>query len=157
YYYYLDNTPTHSYMNFLYKYPQAAYPYSDLVETNRRRSRIEPEYELIDTGIFDADRYFDVAVAYAKAAAEDILIEISATNRGSTTAPLHLLPTLWLRNTWSWQSAGDRGLLTAQGTAGILAQHPKLGEFHLVCDADVPLLFTENETNTARLYGSTNT
>jgi hypothetical protein len=161
YYYYLDNTPTHSYMTFLYKYPQAAYPYSDLVETNRRRSRTELEYELIDTGIFDEDRYFDVAVAYAKAAAEDILVEISVTNRGDTRASLHLLPTLWFRNTWSWHPGGDRGQLAAQGAADgvtrVLAKHPKLNELHFACDADVPLLFADNETNTMRLYGQPNT
>jgi hypothetical protein len=132
-----------------------------LVETNRRRSRTELEYELIDTGIFDEDRYFDVAVAYAKAAAEDILVEISVTNRGDTRASLHLLPTLWFRNTWSWHPGGDRGQLAAQGAADgvtrVIAKHPKLNELHFACDADVPLLFTDNETNTKRLYGQPNT
>ncbi len=161
YYYYLDNTPTHSYMTFLYKYPQAAYPYSDLVEINRRHSRTELEYELIDTGIFDEDRYFDVSVAYAKAGTEDILVEISATNRGDARATLHLLPTLWFRNTWSWHPGGDRGLLAAQGSVDgvtrVLVTHPKLGELHFACNTDVPLLFTDNETNTMRLYGRPNT
>ncbi len=101
-YFYLDNIPSHSYMKMLYKYPQRAYPYADLVEENRRRTRNDPEYELLDTGIFDADRYFDVFVEYAKAAPEDILIRIRAVNRGPEAAPLHLLPTLWFRNDWSW-------------------------------------------------------
>src|SRR3954447_1228663 len=102
YYFYLDSTPTHSYMRYRYKYPQSAYPYNDLVSTNRRRSKSEPEYELIDTGVFEKDRYFDVFVEYAKAAPDDILITIRACNRGAAPAELHLLPTLWFRNTWSW-------------------------------------------------------
>ena len=101
-YYYLDNTPTHSYMKYLYKYPHAAYPYSDLVEENGRRSKNQPEYELLDTGIFDDNRYFDVSIEYAKADIEDILIRIRVTNHGSELASLHLLPTIWFRNTWSW-------------------------------------------------------
>src|SRR5215813_5418663 len=105
YYFYLDSTPTHSYMKWLYKYPQKPYPYSNLVETNRRRSRVEFEYELLDTGVFDEDRYFDVFVEYAKAAPEDILIKITVANRGSEAASLHVLPTLWFRHTWS--SQGD--------------------------------------------------
>ena len=108
YYFYLDSTPTHSYMKYLYKYPQQAFPYRDLVETNRRRSRDEFEYELLDTGVFDADRYFDVFVEYAKADPEDILIRISVHNRGPETAELHLLPTLWFRNTWSWDKDSDQ-------------------------------------------------
>jgi hypothetical protein len=102
YYFYLDSTPTHSYMKYLYKYPQRAYPYDQIVATNRQRSRHEPEYELLDTGVFDDDRYFDVFVEFAKAAAEDLLIRISVANRGGETAKLHLLPTLWFHNTWSW-------------------------------------------------------
>ena len=102
YYFYLDSTPTHSYMKYLYKYPQAAFPYGDLVETNRRRGRHEFEYELLDTGVFDEDRYFDVFVEYAKASPEDILIQITVANRGPEAATLHVLPTLWFRNTWSW-------------------------------------------------------
>ena len=157
YYYYLDNTPTHSYMHFLYRYPQSAYPYTDLVETNRLRSRVEPEYELIDTGIFDGDRYFDVAVKYAKAGPEDILIEITASNRGAAAALLHLLPHLWFRNTWSWAPGGDKGLLTAgdndEELTRVRATHPRLGDFHLCCEGRIPLLFTENETNTTRLFG----
>ena len=102
YYFYLDSTPTHSYMKYLYKYPQAAFPYADLVEKNRHRSRMDPEYELLDTGIFDEDRYFDVFVEYAKAAAEDILIRVTVINRGAEASMLDLLPTIWFRNTWSW-------------------------------------------------------
>ena len=111
YYFYLDSTPTHSYMKYLYKYPQAAYPYEDLVTTNRRRSRQELEYELLDTGVFDEDRYFDVFVEYAKAGPEDLLIQISVTNRGPEAAALHLLPTLWFRNTWSWADGGRKPIL----------------------------------------------
>ncbi len=119
YYFYLDSTPTHSYMKYLYKYPQGAYPYSNLVETNRRRSRDEPEYELLDTGVFDDDRYFDVFVEYAKADSEDILIRISVANRGPETASLHLLPTLWFRNTWSWAGGGSKPTMrNAGGAAG---------------------------------------
>src|SRR5262249_1127669 len=110
YYFYLDSTPTHSFMKYLYKYPHRAYPYSDLVETNRRRSRTEPEYELLDTGVFAEDRYFDVFVEYAKAAPEDVLIRIEAFNRGPEEAELHLLPTLWFRNTWSY-GGGPKPLL----------------------------------------------
>jgi hypothetical protein len=102
YYFYLDSTPTHAYMKYLYKYPQTAYPYADLVETNRRRSRLDFEYELLDTGVFDLDRYFDVFVKYAKAAPEDILIQITVCNRGPEPTALHVLPTLWFRNIWSW-------------------------------------------------------
>ena len=118
YYFYLDSTPTHSYMKYLYKYPQRAYPYADLVETNRRRSREEMEYELIDTGIFDDDRYFDVFVEYAKAAPEDVLIKVSIYNRGPEAASIHVLPTLWFRNTWSWSSGGSKPVLRAVKRAG---------------------------------------
>ena len=111
YYFYLDSTPTHSYMKYLYKYPQSAFPYADLVETNRRRGRGEFEYELIDTGVFDEDRYFDVFVEYAKESAQDILIQLTIHNRGPEPAGLHVLPTLWFRNLWSWRASGDRLLL----------------------------------------------
>ncbi len=158
YYFYLDNTPTHAYMKYLYKYPQAAYPYADLVETNRRRTRNEFEYELLDTGVFKEDRYFDVFVEYAKEAPEDILIKITVCNRGPEEAELHLLPTLWFRNTWaSWVARpSEKPVLKriegASGTGVIVATHPSLGVYHLYCDGDVPLLFTENETNNARLF-----
>jgi hypothetical protein len=157
YYFYLDATPTHSYMKWLYKYPQGAYPYNDLVETNRRRSRQELEYELLDTGVFDDDRYWDVTVEYAKAAPDDLLVRITVENRGPEPAPLHVLPTLWFRNTWSWWP-GARPLLKSAGTGRggpvVQASHTELGERWLRVEDEVPLLFTENETNAFRLYGS---
>jgi hypothetical protein len=161
YYFYLDSTPTHSYMKYLYKYPQAAYPYADLVETNRRRSRNELEYELLDTGVFDEDRYFDVLIEYAKAGPEDILVRITVANRGPDTAELHLLPTLWFRNNWSsWIAESNRvakkprlwQITTAAGVRAAKAAHPDLGEFTLFGEGDAPLLFTENETNHQRLF-----
>jgi len=158
YYFYLDSTPTHSYMKYLYKYPQAAFPYADLVETNRRRSRNEMEYELLDTGVFNQDRYFDVFMEYAKDGPDDILVKITAVNRGGEKAELHVLPTLWFRNDWASWIAGPAEkpiLKQSQGPAGmsaIVAQHPTLGTYHLYCDGEVPLLFTENETNNARLF-----
>jgi hypothetical protein len=160
YYFYLDSTPTHSCMKYLYKYPQAAYPYDDLVATNRRRSRQELEYELMDTGIFDEDRYFDVFVEYVKAAPEDILIQITAFNRGPDPAALHVLPTLWFRNVWSWGEEVVRPSLRQAwaGRAGavIAASHGELGSWRLYCEGDVALLFTENETNSERLNGTAN-
>jgi hypothetical protein len=158
YYFYLDSTPTHSYMKFLYKYPQAAYPYADLVETNRRRSRNDMEYELLDTGVFNEDRYFDVFVEYAKASPADILIQITAHNRGPEAAELHVLPTLWFRNDWAtWISRPAEKPLLQQidgpaGTSTIGAAHAELGAYHLSCEGTAPLLFTENSTNHARLH-----
>jgi hypothetical protein len=158
YYFYLDSTPTHSYMKYLYKYPQAAYPYANLVETNRRRTREEMEYELLDTGVFDGDRYFDVFVEYAKAGPEDMLIRITVCNRGPEAAQLHLLPTLWFRNDWSaWMARPAEKPMLKQiegpaGTRTVAATHSVLGEYSLYCEGDVPLLFTENETNNARLF-----
>jgi hypothetical protein len=160
YYYYLDSTPTHSYMRALYKYPQAAFPYAQLVEENRRRDRRAPEYELIDTGVFDDDRYFDVEIVYAKASPDDILIQITAGNRGPETAVLHLLPTLWFRNTWSWDSAVRRPALRAgegvRGRAIIEVEEESLGRRWLHCEGAPDLLFTENETNVARLHAEPN-
>ncbi|MBL8528077.1 MAG: glucosidase [Burkholderiales bacterium] len=160
YYFYLDSTPTHSYMKYLYKYPQAAYPYDKLVATNRKRARHELEYELLDTGVFDDDRYFDVFVEYAKAGPQDILVQISIANRGPDAATLHVLPTLWFRNTWSWTQGAPKPLLQeATGTGGsrvILASHAELGDFHLHCEGEPELLFTENETNNKRLFGTEN-
>jgi hypothetical protein len=165
YYFYLDSTPTHSYMKYLYKYPQAAFPYADLVETNSRRTREEMEYELLDTGVFDGDRYFDVFVEYAKGDTEDILIRITAINRGPDAAELHLLPTLWFRNDWSaWIAESNRApskpnirqIKSSKGMGAIAAAHPLLGEFILCCEGDVPLLFTENETNHELLFGVKN-
>src|SRR5215468_1163439 len=148
YYFYLDSTPTHSYMKWLYKYPQRAYPYEDLVRTNHARSRHELEYELLDTGVFDDDRYFDVVVEYAKAAPEDILIRIAVSNRGPEAATLHVLPTLWFRRTWSGTHGGRKpSLTTAQGAGGtsvIAASHDQLGRRWLSCEGTAPLLFTEN-------------
>jgi hypothetical protein len=160
YYFYLDSTPTHSYMKYLYKYPQAAFPYADLVETNRGRGKHDFEYELLDTGVFDEDRYFDVFVEYAKEAPREILIQITVHNRGPEPAEVHLLPTLWFRNQWSWSADADRPSLRrvegAQGCATIAASDPALGELYLYCEGDVPLLFTENETNTQRIFGVPN-
>jgi hypothetical protein len=156
YYFYLDSTPTHSYMKYLYKYPQREYPYSDLVETNRRRSREEPEYELLDTGVFANDRYFDVFLEYAKESPEDVLIRITVHNRGPEAARLRLLPTLWFRNTWSWGEDGRKPLLREVAPGVIQATHHDLGEYWLICDAAPELLFTENESNTQRLWGQPN-
>ena len=156
YYFYIDSTPTHSYMKYLYKYPQREYPYRDLVETNRRRSREEFEYELLDTGIFDDDRYFDVFVEYAKADPEDILIRISVYNRGPESARLHLLPTLWFRNTWSTGDLEVKPTIRQAGKQALQATHIELGEYTLRCDGAQELLFTENESNLARLWGQPN-
>jgi Mannosylglycerate hydrolase MGH1-like glycoside hydrolase domain len=160
YYFYLENTPTHSYMKYLYKYPQSAYPYSDLVDTNKKRSRFEFEYELLDTGIFDEDRYFDVFIEYAKQSPEDILIQITAANRGPDPAALHLLPTLWFRNTWTFAPGSPKPELkqikASDGIAAVRGAHADLGEIYLYCDSSVPLLFTENETNNKRIFGSAN-
>jgi hypothetical protein len=159
YYFYVDNTPTHSYMKYLYKYPQAAYPYVDLIKTNKQRSRTDMEYELIDTGIFDQNRYFDVFVEYAKDSPEDILIKITVANRGPDKAVLHVLPTLWFRNTWSWQDASHKPLIeqkNADGLVVIAAAHPDLGVRYLYCEGSVPVLFTENETNEERVFGKPN-
>lgn len=160
YYFYLDSTPTHSYMKYLYKYPQAEFPYSNLVETSRRRSRTEFEYELLDTGVFNENRYFDCVVEYAKRSPEDILIQITVHNRGPESAELHLLPTLWFRNQWSWHGAGDRPVLQqidqTAGSSVAKAVDAKLGERYLYCSSGAPLLFTENETNTQRIFGVAN-
>src|SRR5262245_60548589 len=160
YYFYLDSTPTHSYMKHLYKYPQSAYPYSQIVEINRRRGRNEMEYELLDTGVFAGDRYFDVFVEYAKASPEDVLVRVTVDNRGPEAATLHVLPTLWFRNTWSWGTDGPKlGLRRVQGPRGVsvvAAAHAELGDRALYCDGEPPLLFTENETNTERIFGKPN-
>jgi len=155
YYFYLDATPTHSYAKYLYKYPQLSFPYDDLVRTNRARTRHELEYELLDTGIFDEDRYFDVFVEYAKASPDDILIRLAAHNRGPDTAPLHLLPTLWFRNFWAGSPHVQKPLLARDGSV-ISARHPQLGAWQLECEGRPQLLFTENETNSRRLFGTEN-
>jgi hypothetical protein len=160
YYFYVDSTPTHSYMKFLYKYPQAAYPYDDLVATSKRRNRHDLEYELIDTGVFDQNRYFDVFVEYAKQSPEDILIRITAANRGPGKAPLHVLPTLWFRNTWSWSENSPKPLLEQRtgpdGSVVIASSHPDLGLWYLYGEGSIPVLFTENETNQERIFGVPN-
>ncbi|HEX2056692.1 MAG TPA: glucosidase [Nitrospiraceae bacterium] len=157
YYFYLDSTPTHSYMKFLYKYPQAAFPYALLMEENRRRGRTSLEYELIDTGIFDEDRYFDVFVEYAKASPEDVLIRIHVSNRGPDSAELTVLPTLWFRNTWSWGLDVRRPRMrrgdTLRDLSVVELTHEYYGYRRLLCEGVPDLLFTENETNTRRLYG----
>lgn len=159
YYYYLDATPSHSYLKALYKYPQRAFPYADLIETTRRRTRHDPEYELLDTGIFEGNRYFDVVVEYAKAEPRDILIRISAFNRGTEDAEIFLLPTLWFRNTWSWEHHKRPHIMAAKGHLNVQADG--LGEYLLafqeMSESGAPtLLFTENETNVRRLYGAEN-
>lgn len=161
YYFYLDSTPTHSYMKFLYKYPQSAYPYSQLTQNNRERGRSDFEYELLDTGIFDKDRYFDVFVEYAKEGPEDILIQISVVNRGSETASLHVLPTLWFRNTWaSWSEGEPKPNLKAANAgkdmSAIEVSHEQLGKRFLYCEGHPKLLFTENETNDELIFNSKN-
>ena len=160
YYFYLDSTPTHSYMKYLYKYPQSQFPYLSLVETNRDRSREEVEYELLDTGAFDEDRYFDVFVEYAKETPESILIEITVFNRGPEPATLHVIPTLWFRNTWAWKHGIERPVLqklpTGTGNSVISASHPEIGERFLHFDGTAELLFTENETNNERIFHAPN-
>jgi len=163
YYFYVDSTPTHSYMKFLYKYPQAAFPYGDLVAENRRRGRGEPEYELVDTGVFDEDRYFDVEVEYAKADAEDILVRIHVTNRGPESATIDVLPTVWFRNVWSWHHNPTRPSLARAGSGTIVLDDPKYGRRYVHVDGarlerstEPELLFTENETNAERIFGAPN-
>jgi len=152
-YYYLDATPTHSYLKMLYKYPQAEFPYARLLEENRARGVTQPELELIDTGIFDEDRYFDVFVEYAQSEPEDLLMRVTAVNRGPDPAPLHLLPQLWFRNTWSWKAGTPRPAVRDVDEAEVLAEHPGLGTYRLYVDGAPELLFTENDTNLPRLHG----
>ena len=157
YYFYLDSTPTHSYMKFLYKYPQAAFPYARLIEENRRRGRTDPEFELLDTGVFDDDRYFDVGVEYAKASPEDLLMRIQIVNRGPDPAQLTVLPTIWFRNTWSWGLDVRRPRMrkgeSTPSVSIVEFDHEYYGPRRLLCEGGPDLLFTENETNTRRLYG----
>jgi hypothetical protein len=164
-YFYLDSTPTHSYLKALYKYPQAEFPYEQLVQENRQRGKADPEFELADTGVFDEGRYFDVLAEYAKASPDDIAIRITVANRGPDDATMHLLPTLWFRNTWSWGREGDgyssRPELRRAGPGQIVAEHPTLGRYDLQVDTEeldaaAELLFTENETNLSRLYDAPN-
>jgi len=158
YYFYLDNVPSHAYMKYLYKYPQRAFPYAQLVAESGHRGRHDPEYELLDTGIFDDDRYFDVFVEYAKNSPEDVLVRISAANRGPEAATLHVLPTLWFRNTWSWFPDAERPRIEVARSdhAGLTleATHRRLGTYRLYCDPPGEVLFTDNVTNNARLFGA---
>lgn len=155
YYFHLDNTPTHSYMRWLYKYPQQEFPYTQLMEVNARRNKFQFEYELLDTGVFDDDRYFDVFAEYAKANPDDICIRIHVTNRGSATAEIDVLPTLWFRNTWTWTGSQPRSQLKLISGA-IQANTEKSGTFWVFCDTNPQVLFTNNETNFQRLYNNTN-
>src|SRR5882724_7985729 len=152
-YYYLDATPTHSYLKMLYKYPQRGFPYAPLVEENRRCGKDQPEFELLDTGIFEDDRYFDVFVEYAKAGPEDILMLVTVHNRGPDTATIHLLPQLWFRNTWSWKPDAKKPQLSLGKSGTVSATHAELGDYMLNCDGKPEMLFCDNETNTRRLYG----
>ncbi len=163
YYFYLDSTPTHSYMKMLYKYPQRAFPYADLVETNRQRGKGAPEYELFDTGIFNENRYFDVFIEYAKADAEDILIRITAHNRGPEAADLHILPTLWFRNTWDWgweheklERPALKEISSLKNVKWLEARHAMLGRYLLACEDADTLAFTENECSNERLFNVPN-
>jgi len=160
YYFYIDSTPTHSYMKYLYKYPQAAYPYDEIVKTNKERSRSEFEYELLDAGVFNENRYFDVFAEYAKNSPEDLLIQITVWNRGPQTASLHVLPQWWFRNNWSWQVGTARPSLKAanapRGLSAVETDHAELGLYRIYFDQEVPLLFTENETNDQRIFGRPN-
>ncbi|MGO8671233.1 MAG: MGH1-like glycoside hydrolase domain-containing protein [Capsulimonadaceae bacterium] len=166
YFYYVDNTPTHSYMKYTYKYPHAEFPYADLVETNRRRGRHDAEYELIDTGVFDDDRYWDIVVEYAKGGPDDVLIRITAANRGPEAATLDVIPTVWFRNSWAWGYPAVKGQLSVSPddpdasqhpnghpVCGISARHKELGVMRLTCEGAPELLFTDNETNFVRLDG----
>ena len=159
-YFYLDSTPTHSYMKALYKYPQSEYPYARLVEEGRRRTRRDSEFEVLDTGIFDDNRYFDITVEYAKAGTDDIFVRIGAANRGPENAPLHILPTLWFRNTWSWGRTGEgywpKPKISFVEPNAFLAEHASLGRFRFEFDPAAEVLFTENETNMQRLFRSSN-
>jgi hypothetical protein len=158
YYYYLDNVPSHAYMTALYKYPQRAFPYAELLDVNARRTRLDPEFELIDTGILDDDAYFDIEVAYAKRSPNDVLVRITATNRGKEPATLHLIPQLWFRNEWSWAPGAVKPsiIVDAERPNALLATHQVLGQYRLHYAGDPELLFTENETNYATLYGVPN-
>jgi hypothetical protein len=153
-YYHLDGLPTHAFMRMLYKYPHGAFPYAQLVAENARRGLEDPEYELLDTGLFDEGRYCDVEIAYAKASADDILMRVTATNRGPETAALTLLPQLWARNTWSWKQGTPKPELTAGSDGSVWVRHPNMPPMRFFAEAADELLFTENETNTHRLFGS---
>ncbi len=157
YYFYVDNVPTHSYQRWLYKYPHAEFPYADLVDTNARKSRHDMEYELLDTGVFDEGKYFDVEVEYVKLDPEDILCRITVHNRSTETASLHLLPTLWFRNTWSWAPHTDKPSIARVDGGSyptVRAEHSDLGALHLYAERGAELLFCENDTNNPRVWGT---
>jgi hypothetical protein len=152
-YYYLDATPTHSYLKMLYKYPQREFPYAQLVAENARRGKDQPEFELLDTGIFDDDRYFDVFVEYAKAAPDDLLICVTVHNRGPDEAEIHLLPQLWFRNTWSWKSDSVRPDISRTNHGVLTAKHAEFGDYNFYTDGEPEILFCDNDTNVRRLFG----
>ena len=161
YYFYLDNTPTHSYMKYLYKYPQTEFPYEKLHAENAKRDKTDSEYELLDTGVFDDDRYFDVFIEYAKAGEADICIKITAINRGDSVAPLHILPTVWFRNRWSWDEKSvkpkmERAEIGAKNMSLIHLEEEENGEYWLYCEGSSQVLFTENDSNFEKLYNSAN-
>ena len=149
-YYYLDNTPTHSYMRMLYKYPQQSFPYAKLVETNRQRTRQQPEYELVDTGVFDENKYFDITVEYIKESADTILMQITVINRGQEEATIHVLPTVWFRNTWSWGYDAYKPQIQSGSGQVLEIFHQTLGQYYFIAEGDPQLVFCENETNTNR-------
>ena len=152
-YYYLDSTPTHSYMKMLYKYPQSEFPYEKLVEENKRRNKLQPEYDLVDTSIFEDHRYFDVFIEYAKASTDDLLVRITIHNRGPEKAPIHLLPQVWFRNTWAWGYHSYKPGMFRDKQGVIKIDDKRLGHYYLYADENPEALFCENETNTGRLYG----
>jgi hypothetical protein len=162
YYFFLDNLPSHAYMKMIYRYPHAAYPYEQLLEENAKRTKLDPEYELIDTGVFNEDRFFDACVEYAKAGPEEFLARISVTNHGPEAASIVVLPTVWFRNTWSWKADSPKPGLSIgyankiPGVDNILIDHPTLNEHHLYIEGASELLFTENETNFERVFNSPN-
>ena len=156
-YYYLDATPSHSYLKMLYKYPQTAFPYDELLSENKRRSKVEPEFELIDTGIFNEDKYFDVFVEYAKADVNDILIKISVFNRGNEDAALNVLPTVWFRNTWSWSGVEIKPQMMSSNNGNVIINHQSLGNYYLYAEGNTPILFCDNDTNLKKLYNAENT
>ena len=157
YWWYLDALPSHAWNRWRYHYPQQAFPYDDLVAENGRRGKLDPEYELLDTGAFDGDRYWIVEVRYAKADPHDVLMSITVTNAGPDPETLHVLPTAWYRNTWAWDEGADKPSLRAEGDARVVTAHPFLGPLELVSDGEPEVLFCENETNQGRLFGSTST
>ncbi len=155
-YWFLDNTPTHSYMKALYKYPQAAYPYQELIDRNRDAGRSQPEVELFDTGVFEDDRYFDVFVEYAKSSAVEVLARVTIHNRGPEDAPLWFLPTIWFRNTWSWQQGALHPGMSRQSTTCVSMDHPRYGDMWFAVDPGAEFVFTENETNIEKIFGAKN-